>query len=249
MTQKSGRRRYLYSAASFVLRLAAVVILLGGGVWWVLAHPETPVPSHWNPLRDLKVTAPVTPVTKFQLNRALASDVQCQAALVDAGVRFEAMEDLIVDQNCGIAGRGLLTKLVTSGIEDVETSCATALRLTMWEHHVVQPAAHDLLGTNVSRLRHVGSYNCRPMRTAQGENSGWSSHARADSIDIVGVDTVDGRTLTLLSNWRDSGPEATFLRQIWREACGWFRVVLGPDFNRLHADHFHLQGPGWGYCR
>ncbi|WP_425079481.1 extensin family protein [Ruegeria denitrificans] len=249
MTQKSGRRRYFYLAASFLFRLAVVVILLGGGVWWVLAHPETPIPSHWNPLRDLKVTAPITPVTKVQLNRALASEARCRAALEDAGVRFEAMADLVVDQNCGIAGRGRLTKLVTSRIEVVETSCATALRLTMWEHHVVQPAARDLLGADISRLRHIGSYNCRRIRTAQGQNSGWSSHARADSIDIVGVDTVDGRTLTLLSNWQGSGPEGAFFRLIWRGACGWFRVVLGPDFNRLHADHFHLQGPGWGYCR
>ncbi|UUV05951.1 extensin family protein [Ruegeria sp. YS9] len=249
MTQNSGRRRYFYLAASFLFRLAVVVILLGGGVWWVLAHPETPIPSHWNPLRDLKVTAPITPVTKVQLNRALASEARCRAALEDAGVQFEAMEDLIVDQNCGIAGRGRLTKLVTSRIEDVETSCATALRLTMWEHHVVQPAARDLFGADISRLRHIGSYNCRRIRTVQGQNSGWSSHARADSIDIVGVDTVDGRTLTLLSNWQGSGPEGAFFRLIWRGACGWFRVVLGPDFNRLHADHFHLQGPGWGYCR
>ncbi len=223
--------------------------LLGGGVWWVLAHPETPVPSHWNPVRDLKVTAPITPVTKFQLNRALADDVQCRAALAEAGVHFAAKEDLVVDQNCGITGRGVLSRLVTSRIENVETSCTTTLRLTMWEHHVVQTAARDLLGTDITRMRHVGSYNCRRMRTAQGQDNGWSSHARADSIDIIGVDTGDGRTLTLLSDWQGAGPEAAFLRQIWRGACGWFSVVLGPDFNRLHADHFHLQGPGWGYCR
>ncbi len=103
--------------------------------------------------------------------------------------------------------------------------------------------------SSVSRLRHVGSYNCRQMRTAQGENSGWSSHATADAIDIIGVQLSDGRSLTLLSDWGDNDPEAEFLRRIWRGGCDWFRVVLGPDFNRLHADHFHLQGPGWGYCR
>ncbi|WP_170410734.1 extensin-like domain-containing protein [Ruegeria atlantica] len=249
MSKRSGRRRFLLSAASFVFSIAVVAILLGGGGWWLLAHPETPVPPHWNPLRELKVNAPVTPVTRFQLNRALANEGQCRAVLAEAGVNFEAMEDLVVDENCGIAGRGRLSALVASKVEAVETSCTTTLRLTMWEHHVVQPAAQSLLGTQVSRLRHVGSYNCRQMRTAQGKSSGWSSHATADSIDIVGVQLADGRSLTLLSDWGTEGPEALFLREIWQGACDWFRVVLGPDFNRLHADHFHLQGPGWGYCR
>jgi len=249
MSDHPGRRRFLISAASFIFRLAVVAILCGGGGWWLLAHPETPVPSHWNPLRALSVMAPVTPVTKYQLNRALTDEAQCRAALSKAGVVFDAMEDLVVDENCGIAGRGLLSRLVASQIEAVETSCTTTLRLTMWEHHVVQPAARDVLGTDVARLRHLGSYNCRRMRTAQGESSGWSSHATADSIDIIGVELGDGRTLSLLEHWSAPGPEAEFLHRIGRGACSWFRVVLSPKFNRLHADHFHLQGPGWGYCR
>lgn len=226
-----------------------IAILFGGGGWWLLAHPETPVPPHWNPLRDLKVTAPVTPITRFQLNRALADEAQCRAALAEAGVSFEPMDDLFENENCGIRGRGLLSGLVTSAVHGVETSCTTTLRLAMWEHHVVQPAAQEHLGTEVSRLRHLGSYNCRQMRTAQGQASGWSSHAQADAIDIIGVQLADGRSLTLLSDWAADGPESVFLRQIGQGACDWFRVVLGPNFNRLHADHFHLQGPGWGYCR
>ncbi|WP_170335827.1 extensin-like domain-containing protein [Ruegeria arenilitoris] len=249
MSKQSGRRRFLLSAASFAFRVAVVVILFGGGGWLLLAHPETPVPSHWNPLRELKVTAPVTPITRFQLNRALADESQCRATLAEAGVSFAEMNDLIESEYCGIPGRGLLSRLTTSGVNAVETSCTTALRLTMWEYHVVQPAAQEHLGTRVNQLRHVGSYNCRQMRTAQGETSAWSSHAKADAIDIVGVRLDDGRSLTLLSDWQAAGPEGAFLRQIWRGACDWFRVVLGPDFNHLHADHFHLQGPGWGYCR
>ncbi|MEX0328279.1 MAG: extensin family protein [Ruegeria sp.] len=249
MTEPSARRRYLLLAASFVFRIAVVAILLGGGGWWMLAHPETPVPSHWNPLRALSVTAPATPITRYQLNRALADEARCRVAISQAGAGFDAMEDLVVDQNCGITGRGMLSQLVSAKINGVETNCRTALRLILWEHHVVQPAARDILGTEVAGLRQIGSYNCRRMRTAQGDNSRWSSHARADSIDIIGVVLADGRSLTLAEDWGGTGPEADFLRQIWRGACDWFRVVLGPDFNRLHADHFHLQGPGWGYCR
>lgn len=248
MNKPSGRRRILHLAASF-FSIIVFLFLVGSAGYLLLTHPATPVPSHWNPLRDLKVTAPVTPVTGYQLNRALADETQCRAALAEAGATFAPMDDLIVDDNCGIAGRGELSRLVSSRLETVETSCTTTLRLALWEHHVVQPAARELLGTDVTRLRHLGSYNCRRMRTAQGQTSGWSSHARADSIDIVGFDLADGQRLTLLSDWQGSGAQAAFLRRVGQGACDWFRVVLGPDFNRLHADHFHLQGPGWGFCR
>ncbi len=235
-------------AASF-FSIIVFLFLVGSTGYVLLSHPKSPVPDHWNPLRDLTLTAPVTPVTKYQLNRALADEAQCRATLSEAGVAFSEMEDLVVDQNCGISGRGELSHLVSARVGGVETRCTTALRLAMWEHHVVQPAAQELLGTQVRALRHLGSYNCRQMRTAQGENSGWSSHATADSIDIIGVELVDGRTLRLLQDWSAPGSEAAFLQRIGKGACDWFRVVLGPNFNRLHADHFHLQGPGWGYCR
>jgi len=249
MSNQPGRHRILFSVASFIFRAAAVLILLGGGGWWLLAHPETPVPPHWNPLRELNVLAPVTPVTTYQMNRAVADTRHCRAVLADAGIAFEPMEDLVVDQNCGISGRGLLSQLATARIETIETSCATTLRLAMWEHHVVQPAAREVLNSSVRRLRHVGSYNCRRMRTARGASGGWSSHATADAIDIIGVQLADGRSLTLLSDWQDEDAQAEFLHRIGRGACDWFRVVLGPNYNRLHADHFHLQGPGWGFCR
>ncbi|WP_281973372.1 extensin family protein [Ruegeria faecimaris] len=249
MTKPSGRRRILHLAASFVFSALALVVLMGGGGYWLLSHPQSPVPDHWNPLRDLTITARVTPVTPVQMRRALADETQCRAALAGAGVSFSLVEDLIVDEKCGIAGRGVLSGLTTASVNGVETRCATALRLAMWEHHVVQPAAREMLGSRVRSLRHLGSYNCRRMRTAQGKDSGWSSHATADAIDIVGVELADGRSLSLLSDWTTPGPETDFLHRIGRGACEWFRVVLGPNYNRLHANHFHLQGPGWGYCR
>ena len=238
----------MHLAASF-FSIIVFLFLLGSGGYLLVSHPKTPLPTHWNPLRALSVTAPVTPITKFQLNRALADEGQCRVVLSAAGVSFSEMQDLVASEHCGIAGRGVLSGLVTADLRGVETRCTTALRLAMWEHHVIQPAAQDLLGTEVRALRHLGSYNCRRMRTAQGAQNRWSSHATADSIDIVGVELADGRTLTLLSDWASSGAEAAFLQRIGTGACNWFRVVLGPNFNRLHADHFHLQGPGWGYCR
>lgn len=216
---------------------------------WILLRPDGPLPDHWNPTKQLTVAAPVTFVTRFQMRRALDDVAECRSILEQAGVVFDPMPDLEVDENCGIQGRGQLSALPNSRMNRVETRCETALRLAMWEEHVVQPAARNLLGSDVTAITQIGSYNCRKMRTSRGAEGRWSSHARANAIDITGVRLADGRRLTLLEDWEGNGAEAAFLRRIWRGSCDWFRLVLGPDYNQLHADHFHLENTGWGYCR
>ena len=243
------RRPILRWAALTILSAMFSIAFFGLAFLWLVLRPDGPLPDHWNPTKQLSVAAPVTLVSHLQMLRALRDEAVCRDVLDQAGVRFSPMDDLEVDENCGIAGRGRLTGLVDARLNPVETRCATALRLTMWEHHVVQPAAQQLLGSPVSSITQIGSYNCRMMRTSAGGNGRWSSHAQANAIDITGVRLADGRRLTLLNDWDDNGPEAAFLREIWKGSCDWFRLVLGPDYNRLHADHFHLESTGWGYCR
>ena len=43
------------------------------------------------------------------------------------------------------------------------------------------------------------------------------------------------------SHWRGDGAEARFLKAVHGRACRYFRVVLGPDYNEAHRDHFHLD--------
>ena len=119
----------------------------------------------------------------------------------------------------------------------------------MWEQHGIQPAAQDILGTQVSVVHQVGSYNCRQIRTTQGASNRWSTHATADAIDITGFELADGRRIRLIDDWDGSEPVSEFLRAIRDSACSWFATTLGPEYNSLHADHFHLQARGWGTCR
>ena len=51
----------------------------------------------------------------------------------------------------------------------------------------------------------------------------------------------------LLDGW--DGPDGDFLRRIRDAACTWFGTTLGPEYNALHRDHFHLQDRGYGTCR
>ena len=76
-----------------------------------------------------------------------------------------------------------------------------------------------------------------------------STHATADAIDIAGFDLVDGTRIRLRTDWQEDGPKADFLRAVRDGACDLFDLTLSPDYNQLHADHFHLQSRGWGLCR
>nr|WP_268821687.1 extensin family protein [Octadecabacter dasysiphoniae] len=179
---------------------------------------------------------------------ALADPAQCVAVL-DASAQARSMTPLEVTDNCHVRNRVRLSQIGAARIDPIETSCATALRLAMWERHGVQPAARDILGTDVTVFRQIGSYNCRPIRTSNGNSTRWSTHSTADAIDITGFDFADGRRVRLIRDWDGAGPEAAFLRAAKDSACTWFATTLSPEYNALHADHFHLQARGWGTCR
>lgn len=209
-------------------------------------HPDSPLPAEWNPSHNLKISAPLTAVTKLQLRRALNDGPTCRAVLNEHGVRFREMKDFEASDHCHIQNRVLLQKVGDARISPLETRCDMALRLAMWEQHGIRPVAKKY-GLQITRLYHQGSYNCRKMRTGRGKEGRWSEHAVAGAIDIRAFGLSDGRQVALLRHW--DGAYAPFLREVWKASCDWFNLVLSPEYNALHADHLHLQASGWGFCR
>lgn len=127
--------------------------------------------------------------------------------------------------------------------------CPTARSLADWLDGVVRIAAPDRLQGRVARVRTLGSYVCRRQNHAAGGPR--SEHARGRAVDIAGFTLTDGREISLARDWGE-GAAGEFLRDIWRKACGPFSTVLGPEADRHHRDHFHLDtAPGRSepYCR
>ena len=50
-------------------------------------------------------------------------------------------------------------------------------------------------------------------------------------------------------DWGRNTPEGRFLAAAHDAACRVFSAVLGPDYNRLHRDHFHLDLGPYRACR
>lgn len=229
-------------AAFFV----ASALTFGG--YLAVVHPDTPLPREWNPTQPLRISDPVTPLTGWKLNRAVASTDQCLAAL-QGYAALQPLQPLNDSAQCFIRDRVDLRAVGDARLAPVETRCAIALRMAMWERHSLQPAASEFLGSSVSSIAHFGSYSCRALRTTSGPSSRMSTHATADAIDIAGFGLANGTRVRLLADWEPTGPKADFLREVRDGACKWFSLTLSPDYNRLHADHFHLQSRGWGLCR
>jgi hypothetical protein len=126
-------------------------------------------------------------------------------------------------------------------------SCPAAEALFSWLHDGVRPAARDHFGADVVRVGTYGSYACRTRNGQAGARL--SEHAFANAIDFASFTFADGRVVAVKSGWRGSGDEQSFLRSVHRAGCARFNVVIGPDGDRFHQDHVHLDMGRGPYCR
>ena len=165
------------------------------------------------------------------------------------GARAQSKPDFSDSPECGISPQVRVGAVAGAVLKPVNTRCQTALRLAMWTEHSQQPAAQQMFGQSIARIEHFSSYSYLVMRTTNGGVSRMSTHSTADAIDISGFTLTDGTTVNLQHDWGGEGGKSQFLRHANETACDWFRVTLGPEYNRLHADHFHLQHTGYGLCR
>jgi hypothetical protein len=241
--QKPTKRTRILGA---LFRLAGLALIWA--IVWGAINPTRAIPPGWNPLAPLQVTEPVTLFTNWRLERALNSPEACIDALSTAA-SIDVLDDFEATDQCHILGRVDLAGVGLAWINPVETTCAIALRMAMWEQHSLQPAAVDLLDTTVTGIDQIGSYDCREMRTTLGGSNRMSTHATAEAIDISGFQFADGTATRLIDDWDATGAKSQFLHSARDGACDWFRLTLSPDYNNLHADHLHLQLRGWGSCK
>lgn len=127
-------------------------------------------------------------------------------------------------------------------------NCDTATAIQDWLNDAVLPTV-GRRGGGVASLRVIASYSCRTRNSQAGARL--SEHATGNAVDIAAIGLVDGSEISVLQDW-DEGREGRILRQLHQAACGTFGTVLGPDSDRYHRDHFHLDVAsyrGGAYCR
>lgn len=126
-------------------------------------------------------------------------------------------------------------------------ACPLAAPLVLLDRQVLQPAARQLYRSAVARIDHVGSYACRNLYGRARAQP--SRNARAAAIDLTGFVLVDGQELRIAGGWQAPGKPGAFLHRVHNRACEVAGMALGPDYNREHHGHFHLEAGGRGDCR
>lgn len=222
-----------------------MLLIIGGAtlsVWrgWVTLPPQ------WNPWAPLDVRADPNFLTRYKLMRLRADPQLCDQVLSTAGLRVSRQADS-PDAKCP-----LINTLRVQGGEvalssSFLASCRLAVSFALFERHALQPAAQAVYGQSVSRVDHLGSFACRNVYGR--ENGRRSQHASADALDIAGFRLADGRAINVLKDWPKDNQDAKFLRQVRQGACDTFSVVLSPDYNAAHRNHFHLDVGPWSVCR
>jgi hypothetical protein len=214
-------------------------MLVAGGGFYTAARLAV-LPDRYNPLRPIDLAEAPGVLTDLKLHLMAGDVAACHAALRRAGVSFRIMPDNAGPPGCEREGIITIGRLSAADMMPEDMRCDVALRLYLFERHGLQPLARRHFNSGVSRIHHFGSYSCRRKR---GGNS-MSEHATANAFDISGFELGNGRRITLKRDWTRGGAPASFLRDVREQACTWFSMVLSPDYNADHADHFHVD-MGW----
>ncbi|MEZ5926242.1 MAG: extensin family protein [Hyphomicrobiaceae bacterium] len=221
-------------------------------------------------LRHGHVSAGLTPFPAIDLSSgsgwfidwrlaALANSPDlCREILVQPHVSASPVSDKpIGPDDCGYVNAFSVKEAGGASISLSPLTCQATAALALWIEYVVQPEAQRLFGSRVVSISSMGTYSCRDIRGGAFRRKlneivkqfdptlARSQHATANAVDIAGFRLANGQTVSVVANWRDKGPKGDFLHRVHKGACNYFRVTLGPEYNKLHENHLHLdRGPG-----
>ncbi|MBK5375788.1 extensin family protein [Pseudomonas sp. TH43] len=226
--------------------LALSVLLIIGAALVSVWRGWLDIPPEWNPWAPLDVKATPNWLTGYKLMRLRGDPDLCAQALASSNLRVSRQSDS-PDAKCPLIGALRVQGGEVALSSSFLASCPLAVAYAMFEHHTLQPAAQAVYGQKVARLDHLGSFACRNIYNR--ESGALSRHASADALDIAGFRLADGRSISVLKDWPRQNQDAQFLRQVRDGACEAFSVVLSPDYNAAHRNHFHVDVGRWSVCR
>ena len=170
----------------------------------------------------------------------------CFKKLAKTEMTFTQVQDKTEASGCTLRNTVQISQSHIPYNNSLLLTCNIALALYAFEKEMVQPLALQHFNQKVTKITHLGTYSCRPVR---GSSPGLlSEHAFANAIDIGAFQLADGTTISVQHHWNNSGKKSEFLHDIAEQACQYFHQVLTPNFNDLHRDHFHFDNGFFYQC-
>jgi hypothetical protein len=189
----------------------------------------------------------VETVISLRKNRAVTNGPLCTSKLAGRNLEYSPIADRTNAKGCKVSNAIRLSKVGDLELsKPADLTCEMALNLSIWVESFVKPKARSIFNEEITTLSHLGSYNCRPMR---GKKTRLSQHAFANAFDVAGFRLASGEKLDLKKDWKAGGKKEQFWRSIHKGACKNFDLVLGPEFDKRHKDHFHLDAGYYKSCR
>jgi hypothetical protein len=202
------------------------------------------VPAWLDPLPAIDLARPNAWFVDWRLAAIRRNSDLCRRVLTPPHIEAQPIADNPLRDGCGWINGVRMSAAggVRAGFDKI--TCEAAAALALWLQYDLQEVAQEILGQRVVAVQSFGTYSCRNI-VGNWLRRGWrSQHATANAVDIGGFTLANGRQISVRRDWRGEGPEARFLRAAHGRACRYFRVVLGPEFNTAHHDHFHFdRGP------
>jgi hypothetical protein len=231
----------------FILAYLMLSLLLAGAA--LFAFRQGLVPARYSPIPLLSLDHPSSLFLEWQLAELRHEPDLCRRVLTAPHIDAVVVPDNPLRDGCGWVNSVRLAAAGGARVSVDKLSCETAAAFALWMAHDVQPLARSLLGERVASVRHLGSFACRNIVGPRFWKHIRSEHATANAIDIAGFTLADGRQISVLNHWTGADQYSAFLHAVHQRACRYFRVALGPDFNNLHKDHFHLDRGTFSACR
>jgi hypothetical protein len=170
-----------------------------------------------------------------------ASEVSCRKQLRKLGVTYRDLPAINDGGSCqipypvevtGMPGRAKLAPAAT-------LNCEMALTVAHWVKSELQPAARLRYWSSVGTITQASSYSCRNM-VGTRENK-ISEHAKGNALDISKIELKNGKDILVRKKGIFAFRERGLLNTVRADGCSYFNTVLGPGYNKAHADHFHFD--------
>jgi hypothetical protein len=170
-----------------------------------------------------------------------ADEVALRSELKRLGVRYVDLPPIHERRVCGIDYPVKVLGL-SGGIELKPAAVLNARMAATFATYVRKdfaPAVRTRYFSGISTIYTGSTYSCRNMI---GESTNHlSEHAKGNALDVMKIKLDSGRVIDVTSPGFFSFRQRGFLNRVRAEACDYFTTVLGPGYNRAHANHFHFD--------
>jgi hypothetical protein len=222
--------------------LVLLLLFLAGSM--AFAFRQGIIPHYLDPFPALDLTQPNAWFIDWRLAAIRNRPELCRRVISASQIEAQPIPDNPHVKGCGWVNGVRISAAGGARAGFDKATCEVAAALALWMEHDVQPVAQEMFGQRVASIQSFGSYSCRNIIGNPLWKDLRSEHSKANALDIGSFTLADKRRISVLQDWRGAGAEARFLRAIHQRACRYFRVVLGPEYNAAHRDHFHFdRGP------